>query len=580
MLTRLESSEFKFINENQNNDEKNDKPSISSDSRIVHDNCNYDFIFDHNVHFNKSERRNLKLNEIGVFPISKFSEEDVKYWKILFEKYGNFTKVVEKFREYTRKIVSDFTVRRKLKDLLVNNYEIWYKKYKLSGKYSWEDACLWKNLYESLHSFKKVESFIKEEVYPNGPFEKTIREYLEKYINHILGENYDKWVERYHKTEPYKYNKKDYLYWQKLYEKLGSLKDVRDHLDLEIEGNPPDALIIRNGLKKILGNNYENWLKNHAKKPFSEDEILDWISQFEEKGTFKDVSERTGHGGETISKHIKIKLNDQFSEWYDTYSKHHERKWTFENAKLWKQLFEELGNYNEVRREIKLLYGDNTPSTSKIRRVVKRIIIESGENYDIWMNDFSLSDNLVAIGKMVHKILEFYFMENFNDDGIISFYEISPNKSYRVDNSIIVTPAFLNRTKIKISSCIRVINFDYTITSRLYTIYPKFRKGYHSDNIMLIVIPLFSTIDTFEFPLDIDYQNNIKILYINNFLKVFKFKSEMRSLISNTIELGKKAIFSPSSYEELRNLSNDLYEKLINKYGYRSQQQQDFDSYQ
>lgn len=97
---------------------------------------------------------------------------------------------------------------------------------------------------------------------------------------------------------------------------------------------------------------------------------------------------------------------------------------------------------------------------------------------------------------------------------------------------------------------------------------------------MLIVIPLFSTIDTFEFPLDIDYQNNIKILYINNFLKIFKFKSEMRSLISNTIELGKKAIFSPSSYEELRNLSNVLYEKLLNKYGSRSQQQKDFDSYQ
>ena len=54
----------------------------------------------------------------------------------------------------------------------------------------------------------------------------------------------------------------------------------------------------------------------------------------------------------------------------------------------------------------------------------------------------------------------------------------------------------------------------------------------------------------------------------------------MRSLISNTTELGKKAIFSPSSYEELRNLSNVLYEKLLNKYGSRSQQQKDFDSYQ
>lgn len=171
---------------------------------------------------------------MGVFPISKFSEEDVKYWKILFEKYGNLTRVVEKFREYTGKFVSDFTVRQKLKDLLLNKYEKWHKKYQLSGKYSWEDARLWKNLYESLHSFKKVESFIKEEFDPIGPFETTIREYLKKYMNRILGENYDKWVERYHKTEPYKYNKKDYIYWKKLYEKLGSLKEVRVHLAKDI----------------------------------------------------------------------------------------------------------------------------------------------------------------------------------------------------------------------------------------------------------------------------------------------------------------------------------------------------------
>ena len=75
----IESAEFKYIYENQNNDEKNDKPYVSSDSRIERNNCNNDPIFDENIHFNKSEVITLKSNEIGVFTISKFSEEDVKY---------------------------------------------------------------------------------------------------------------------------------------------------------------------------------------------------------------------------------------------------------------------------------------------------------------------------------------------------------------------------------------------------------------------------------------------------------------------------------------------------------------------
>lgn len=96
-----------------------------------------------------------------------------------------------------------------------------------------------------MNSFKKVERYIKEKVDPNGPFEKTIREYLKKYLNRILGENYDKWVERYHKTEPYKYNEDDYNYWKKLCEKLGSIKGVKEHLATELIDGPPDHSTIR-----------------------------------------------------------------------------------------------------------------------------------------------------------------------------------------------------------------------------------------------------------------------------------------------------------------------------------------------
>ncbi|GAH80461.1 unnamed protein product, partial [marine sediment metagenome] len=71
----------------------------------------------------------------------------------------------------------------------------------------------------------------------------------------------------------------------------------------------------------------------------------------------------------------------------------------------------------------------------------------------------------------------------------------------------------------------------------------------------------------------------IKIINIFEFLKNFNYKPKIRETIKQTIELSNRAIYSPSSFEELRTLSNNSYKKLIIKYGTRAEQQKDFKNF-
>ncbi len=564
------SEEFKYVIENQNNDEKYNKPFMSRDSRIDRKNCKYNYLYDENVQLNKLKAKYPKLNELGVFPIRKFCEEDVKYWKILFESYGNFSKVINKFREQTGKIVSDFTVRRRLKDLLTYNYEKWVKKYQLSGKYSWEDARLWKNLYESLNSFKKVELYIKEKVGQNGPFEKTIREYLKKYINRILRENYDKWVEKYHKAEPYKYNEDDYNYWKKLYEKLGSIKCVKEYIAKELNDGPPDHSTIRKGLRSILGKEYEIWKKKFSKKPFTEKEIIRWKTIYEREGSIGKVSDLTGHDVKAIKKNLGRLMGKDFNSWYDKYYIHHSTIYTDSDVSEWTSLFEELGSYPAVNNEIRDILGINI-RPSVIRRRVKKYLETRCIDYNNWLNEFSLSDNIVDIGKKIHQIIEYNFMLNFKNTDIFTFYEITPSINAglsRIDNSIIY-PKSLEKKVFNKS----IINFDYLFSTNLTRLYPKMYKGYHSKDMLLLIVMLIDKPKNYSIPLDVPYKESIKLIDINTFLNIFDFSDFMKQKIIYAIWLAKKAPYNLNAYKKLKEIANTARIELKLNFGNRKDQQ-------
>lgn len=505
-----------------------------------------------------------------------YNENDVKKWKEFYEIYGNFTRICKMLIIFEpNNSPSVTTIKRLLKEILHEKYNDWYNKYRLMGKYSWNDAIYWKELYERLHSFRKVQYFIKNKN-RIGPNETIIRKYIKKYMTKILEENYDEWVDKYSENlGNIKYSIKDYMVWKELYEKFGRLKDVYAELKNYYK-NVPDPITIRQGLREILGDKYDEWLLKYAKPIFSIDEVKNFKKLFQEHGTLKAVSDITGHDVKTIKKSLKKLLANEYHNWYSTYSIHHERKWTQNDFELWKILFEEIGNFNFLQKELEPLYGEDKPSTAAIKKSLRQHIIDSGDDYNEWIIQYSLSDIIVTIGKMIHIILEYYFMLHFSKN-FSPFYEISPNKSFRVDNSIIIDKS-INSFISGIPSNIYCINFDYTLASMFSTIYPKLRKGYHNQNMILIIITLFSKIEDLTFPLDIDFKENIKIIDLETFLNISGFDSIVANKIVDAINLARKAIYNPSSFEELNTLSDELKYKLHDSFGSRAEQQNSFNN--
>ncbi len=511
-----------------------------------------------------------------------YSKDYAKICKDLYEKYGNLTKVVEEFFLITGVRVADNTIKRWLKYYLDQKFPYWYNKYKLMGNYSWEDARNWKKLYEQFGSFRAVEELIKQDFDSDSPYESIIRDYVYKYITQVLEQNFEEWINNYNTNiGNTKYKKVDFFYWKNLYETFGSLREVRNQLQIETNENPPDAMTIRNGLRNIMGNNYDNWLKEHAKKSIDDEEIKRCKELFEEEGTYNAVRKKTGHDTKVLRKHFKKNLGDDYNNWYDMHSKHHLRKYNENEILEWTLLFEELGSFPSVSSVIIDTYGTKV-SPSVIRKTIKRYFEENGVDYQEWLIEFSLSENLVLIGKLIHQILELYFMLNFKERNLLAFYEVNPNLDIndlvRVDNSLIINQKLINFLNLDISGNIIIINIDYILSPNIRRLYPKLRKGYHNENVLLIIVPIVSEISSLEIPLDIDYKENIKIINVDYFFRLMNFDYELLDNVNYAISLAKRAPYSPSAFNELSNMAERAKNELKNKFGTRSIQQKEFES--
>lgn len=511
-----------------------------------------------------------------------YSKDYAKFCKVLYERYGNLTKVVEEFLLITGERVADNTIKRWLKYYLDQKFPYWYNKYKLMGNYSWEDARKWKRLYEEFGSFRAVEEFIKQDFDNDSLYESIIRDYVYKYITLVLEQNFEEWINNYNKNiGNTKYKKVDFFYWKNLYETIGSLREVRNQLAIQANGNPPDALTMRNGLKNMMGNNYDNWLKEYAKKSIDDEEIERCKELFEDEGTYNAVRKKTGHDTKVLRKHFKKNLGYNYDNWYDRHSKHHLRKYDENEISDWILLFEELGSFPSVSSELMDTCGKKV-SPSVIRKTIKRYFEEKGIAYQDWLREFSLSDNLVLIGKNIHQILEFYFVLNFKENNLPAFYEIKPNLDtddlVRVDNSLIITRKLINFLSYNIPENINIINIDYILSPNVRRLHSKLRKGYYNENMLLFIVPLITEISSLEIPLDIDYKENVKIINTEYFFRLMNFSSKLLRDVNYAISLAKRAPYSPSVFNELSYIAESAKNKLKNKFGTRSIQQKEFES--
>lgn len=355
-----------------------------------------------------------------------------------------------------------------------------------------------------------------------------------------------------------------------MYEKLGSLKGVKEHLAKKLSDSAPDHTTIRIGLRSILGKEYEIWKSKFLEKPFTEKEITHWKSIYEKYGSIGKVSELNGHDVKTIKKHLKVLMGKHFNCWYEKYYIHHSTIYTDFEVSDWKSLFEVFGSYPAVSNRIKDILDINI-KPSVIRRRIKKYLETRDINYNNWLDKFSLSDNIVDIGKKIHQIIEYYFMLNFKHTDIFVFYEITPSKEaklFRIDNSLIYPKSLGKRVFDKLT-----INFDYLFSTNLARLYPKMYKGYHSEDMLLLIVMLIDKPKNYSIPLDVPNRENVKLIDVNFFLKLFDFGNSIKKNILYAIQLAKKAPYSLNAYNELKEIANSAKMELKLNFGSRKDQQ-------
>ena len=162
-------------------------------------------------------------------------------------------------------------------------------------------------------------------------------------------------------------------------------------------------------------------------------------------------------------------------------------------------------------------------------------------------------------------------MLNFKDSDIFVFYEITPSKEaklFRIDNSLIYPKSIGKRVFDKL-----IINIDYLFSTNLTRSYPKMYKGYHSEDMLLLIVMLIDKTKNYSIPLDVPHKENVKLIDINFFLKNFDFDDYMKKKIIYTINLAKRAPYSPMAYEEIKEIANSAKRKLKLNFGNRKDQQ-------
>jgi len=295
-----------------------------------------------------------------------------------------------------------------------------------------------------------------------------------------------------------------------------------------------------------------------------------WKNIYEKYGSIGKVSELTGHDVKAIKKHLRELMGNHFKSWYEKYYIHHSTIYTDSDVTDWKSLFEELWSYPAVSNEIKDTLGINI-RPSVIRRRIKKYLETRDINYNNWLDEFSLSDNIVDIGKKIHQIIEYYFMLNFKDTDIFVFYEITPSvdaKLFRIDNSLIYPKSIGKKVFNKL-----IINLDYLFSTCLARLYPKMYKGYHSEDMLLLVVMLIDKPKNYSIPLDIPHKENIKLIDIDFFLELFDFDNSIKKNIIYAIQLAKKAPYSLNAYNELKEIANSAKMELKLNFGNRKDQQ-------
>lgn len=171
----------------------------------------------------------------------------------------------------------------------------------------------------------------------------------------------------------------------------------------------------------------------------------------------------------------------------------------------------------------------------------------------------------------IYQIIEYYFMLNFKNSEIFAFYEITPSIKaglFRIDNSLIYAKSMGKNIFNKL-----IINIDYLFWTNLARLYPKMYKGYHSEDMLLLIVMLIDKPKYYSITLDVPHKENIKLIDVDTFLKIFDFEDSLKEKIFYTIRLAKKSPYSLSAFNELKEIADSAKIELKLNFGNRKDQQ-------
>ena len=208
----------------------------------------------------------------------KYTENDVKYWILIYQKIGSYKGVVKFLKKKFGKAPLDATIKRKIKeyfDLIGEDFVEWEKKYSkfplgITQGYPLEEIERWEMLYEKIGSFKGVSDYLRE-VEGSGPADITIKRRLErKFIRERR--DFESWIKYYEDWHFKIFSENDVKNWILLYKRIGSFYGVEKFLK-DKYGQAPSSYTIFSRIKQAFerkNRNFNKWRAIYGQRFFEE----------------------------------------------------------------------------------------------------------------------------------------------------------------------------------------------------------------------------------------------------------------------------------------------------------------------
>ncbi|TFG23240.1 MAG: hypothetical protein EU532_13650 [Promethearchaeota archaeon] len=500
---------------------------------------------------------------------NKYSDEILTICQLLYEKIGSFRGIEREFGkdgiEIDRRIIMKRLNEKFLRE--GKNFDEWvenYKKHQRNIHYKDSEVEEWKILYEQIGSFLEVANYLRKANKPAPDYSTIVKRLMEKFEKD--GVNFQEWENAYKRENPSyflpHYTLGDANKWKKIFEKKGSYRSVENLVS--VSHHTIKKYIIQ--LAEQEGWDFNEWEDKYHKERFtySNDDLEVWIELYEDLGSFLAVSnylsQKTDQSPDsrTIKSRLKKEFNLRgwnFRQWIEC----NEKLGLYNNEDIlnWKSLYEELGNFTAVSKYLNDQIGEN-PDPTTIKNKLYSLFQEKELDFQRWVNEYynDNSERHYLIGKYIHFVLEYIFIDFTLDQNLKGFYEIMPNRLNgnlkSVDNVLFKSP-------------FSIINIDYTTSNKRTVIIKKCKKGYQDFNRKLIII-LLNRDSYKEFLIHdkIPFKDNVVIFSEKDFSSYIGYYGNFLENYNDAVETMKEAYHDDFFLNKLRKLAKEAKKNLNN----------------